>query len=49
MRGGPAGVDRIPAVDRNRAGGDIGKGLLVAAVALGVFALTFVAAIIYIG
>ena len=36
-------------MDRNRAGGNIGEGLLVASLALGVFALTFVAAIIYIG
>ncbi len=36
-------------MDRNRAGGNIGEGLLVAAVALGIFALTFVVAIIYIG
>ena len=36
-------------MDRNRAGGNISEGLLIASIALGVFALTFVVAIIYIG
>ncbi len=36
-------------MDRTRASENIGAGLLAAAVALGAFGLTFVAAIIYIG
>jgi len=36
-------------VDRKRASSELNTGLLFAAIALGVFALTFVAAIIYIG
>jgi hypothetical protein len=36
-------------MDRNRAAGNIGAGLIAASVALGVFGLCFVAAIIYIG
>jgi len=36
-------------VDRTRATGYIGSGLLIAAIALGVFALTFLVAILYIG
>jgi hypothetical protein len=36
-------------MDRNRAAGNIGAGLIAASVALGAFGLCFVAAIIYIG
>ena len=36
-------------MDRNRASGNIGAGLLYGAIALGVFGLTFFAAIVYIG
>jgi hypothetical protein len=36
-------------VDRTRAASNIRSGLLVASIALGVFGLAFVAAIIYIG
>jgi hypothetical protein len=36
-------------VDRNRATGNIGAGLLTAAIAIGVFGLCFVIAIVYIG
>jgi hypothetical protein len=36
-------------MDRTRAQSNIGAGLLTAALAIGVFGLTFVAAIIYIG
>jgi hypothetical protein len=36
-------------VDRTRASSNLGAGLIAAAIALAVFALTFVAAIIYIG
>jgi hypothetical protein len=36
-------------MDRTRAASTLGTGLLVAALALGVFALAFVIAIIYIG
>jgi hypothetical protein len=36
-------------VDRNRAAGNIGAGLIAASLAIGVFGLAFVVAIIYIG
>ena len=36
-------------MDRTRVASSLGAGLLVASVALGVFALAFVVAIIYIG
>ena len=36
-------------MDRNRATQNIGAGLLAGSIALGVFALTFILAIIYIG
>jgi hypothetical protein len=36
-------------VDRNRAAGNISAGLWVASVAIGVFGLAFVVAIVYIG
>ena len=36
-------------MDRTRVASNLGAGLLVASVALGVFALAFVIAIIYIG
>lgn len=41
--------DRNAFVDRERAQGNINAGLLAASLALGSFALTFVAAIFYIG
>ena len=36
-------------MDRTRVASNVGTGLLVASVALGVFALAFIVAIIYIG
>jgi hypothetical protein len=36
-------------MDRNRAAGNMGAGLLAASIAIGVFGLCFVVAIIYIG
>jgi hypothetical protein len=36
-------------VDRTRANSNVGTGLLIASLAVAMFALTFVAAIIYIG
>jgi hypothetical protein len=36
-------------VDRSRAAGNIGAGLLAASIALGVFGLCFFIAIVYIG
>jgi len=36
-------------MDRDRATSNVGAALLAASIALGVFALTFVAAIVYIG
>ena len=36
-------------MDRNRAAGNIGAGLLAASIAIGVFGLAFIIAIIYIG
>ena len=41
--------DRTAAVDRSRAAGNIGAGLLTASIALVVFGLCFVIAIVYIG
>ena len=46
-RTGPS--DRTAAVDRSRAAGNIGAGLLTASIALVVFGLCFVIAIVYIG
>ena len=36
-------------MDRNRAAGNVGAGLLAASIALAVFGLSFVIAIVYIG
>jgi hypothetical protein len=36
-------------MDRNRAAGNIGAGLLAASLAIGVFGLSFIVAIVYIG
>jgi hypothetical protein len=36
-------------MDRNRAAGNIGAGLLAASLAIGVFGLSFIVALVYIG